>query len=173
MSAAGRAERKAFDFYKTPEDCVQSVLGRLHIDRVAEAFEPCLGHEDIARLLPVDTIYYCELAEGVDYLSGKPLPEVDLIITNPPFSLGQEFIERSLSHCRGVVCYLMRLNFLGSQKRKVWWQKRLPTHLYVLSNRPSFKQGGGTDATEYAWYVWDNRNSSHVYTKDTPGIYVI
>ena len=29
-----------------------------------------------------------------------------------------------------------------------------PTALHVLSKRPSFT-GKGTDATDYAWYVWD------------------
>jgi len=27
--------------------------------------------------------------------------------------------------------------------------------LHVISKRPSFT-GGGTDATEYAWFIWDN-----------------
>lgn len=173
MSAAGRAKREAFDAYLTPKEAVLPLLSRLQIAPEALAFEPCKGKGDIANLLPCDNIYYCELEEGVDYLSGKELPTVDLIITNPPFSFAQEFINRSFSHCNGVIAYLLRVNFLGSQKRRLWWQSHLPTHLYVLSDRPSFKWSGQTDATEYAWFVWERSNSAFVSVKDSPGIYVV
>lgn len=173
MSAAGQAKREAFDFYKTPEGAIKSILARLRVYPDATAFEPCRGKGDITDHLSCDNILYCELEEGVNYLSGKALPRVDLVLTNPPFSLATEFIDRSFSHCDGVIAYLLRLNFLGSQKRKQWWQTRIPTHLYILSDRPSFKFTGQTDATEYAWFVWDKRNSSYVTTRDSPGIYVI
>jgi len=174
MSVAGRAKRNAFDSYKTPNEAIEPLWKRLFIDLSAEAFEPCLGDGNIARSIPCNNVMYCELSEGVDYLSGKTLPAVDLVVTNPPFSLAQEFLSVSFTHCRGVVAYLLRLNYLGSQKRKDWWQGKTPTHLYVLSERPSFNwDGRGTDATEYAWFVWDFNNSSLVRCKDTPGIYIL
>lgn len=89
---------------------------------------------------------------------------VDLIVTNPPFSLSMEFLTKSLSEAQTVV-YLLRLNYLGSAERKTFWKQNQPTHLYVLSNRPSFT-GLGTDATEYAWFVWD-RGQLFI---DPPGI---
>ena len=49
---------------------------------------------------------------------------------------------------------LLRLNYLGSITRHDWWKEYSPTSLYVLSKRPSFT-GKGTDATDYAWFVWD------------------
>lgn len=172
MSAAGRAKREHFDSYQTPESAITAIFSRLFISPDAEAFEPCAGDKAIASRLPCSTVYYCELEEGVSYLSGKTFPEVDLIITNPPYTYAREFIDVSFSHCRGVIAYLLRLNFLGAQKRRLWWQSKLPTHLYVLSERPSFK-GGSTDATEYAWFIWDKGNSAYAHCKDSPGIYVI
>lgn len=86
----------------------------------------------------------------------------DLIITNPPFSLAQEIIDHILTGVKDaprqpIVVMLLRLNFLGSQKRHDWWQKHLPTSIQVLSKRPSFT-GNGTDSQEYAWFVWDYGN---------------
>lgn len=173
MSRAGLAKRQAFDFYRTPQKPIEQLLKRLYIHEEAIAFEPCLGSQEIATLLPTNTLYYCELNEGVDYLSNNSLPSTDLLVTNPPYTYAQEFIDKSFTHTCGVIAYLLRLNFLGSQKRHIWWQRRLPTHLYVLSDRPSFKTNGGTDATEYAWFVWDLKNSSYAYCLDTPGLYVI
>ncbi|WP_436663579.1 hypothetical protein ACOALA_13645 [Alicyclobacillus acidoterrestris] len=77
----------------------------------------------------------------------------DFIITNPPFSLAQEFVEKSLTLANCVIM-LLRLNFLASGKRKEFWEKHPPTAIHVLTKRPSFT-GTGTDATDYAWFVWD------------------
>jgi hypothetical protein len=52
---------------------------------------------------------------------------------------------------------LLRINYLGSISRHEWWKENSPTALHVLSKRPSFT-GKGTDATDYAWFVWDKSN---------------
>lgn len=79
------------------------------------------------------------------------------IITNPPFRLAQEFIMRSLdADCRFVVM-LLRLNYIGSERRHDFMRRHAPD-LLVLPNRPSFKATGETDSIEYAWFVWDKLN---------------
>jgi len=88
-----------------------------------------------------------------------------LIITNPPYKLAQEFIERALqvtSPIGGEVAMLLRLNFLGSQKRGAWLVNHVPD-LYVLSERPSFNGNGKTDATEYAWFCWGPKRSGRIH----------
>jgi hypothetical protein len=137
-------------------------------------------------------VYSCEIKEGVDYFKNG-LWICDLIITNPPYNLAEQFLRQSLKESRCVV-YLLRINFLGSAKRKAFFDKHRPTHLYVHSERPSFVDvcgkckvkyqkaakiktcpecGGrvkaGTDATEYAWFVWD----SDGIMEEDPGIYVL
>ena len=78
----------------------------------------------------------------------------DLIITNPPYSKAQRFIEHAKARCSTLIL-LLRLNFLASIKRHSFWDEYKPDTLFVLSKRPSF-DGYGTDMTEYAWYVWQN-----------------
>ena len=97
------------------------------------------------------TTSYSEIREDKDFFDWDD--NVDLIFTNPPFSLAQEFIDHSVARAR-TTFMLLRINFLGSIKRHDWWVNQPPTSLYVFSKRPSFT-GAGTDATDYAWFVWD------------------
>lgn len=91
-----------------------------------------------------------------DFLTDFKFPKYDVIIGNPPFSLAQEFVEKSLGLLddHGVLVFLLRTSLLESQKRYAFWQKHPLSGLLVLSNRPSFT-GKGTDATSYAWFIWE------------------
>lgn len=89
-----------------------------------------------------------------DFLEAAPLipdDSFDVVITNPPYSLAMEFVEASL-RLAPYVAMLLRLNWLGSEGRSRFLRGCMPD-VYVLPQRPSFV-GGGTDATEYGWFVW-------------------
>jgi hypothetical protein len=72
-------------------------------------------------------------------------------IGNPPYLDAAAHVAKALE-VAPIVAFLLRLNFLGSAKRLNFWRHH-PADVYVLSERPSF-DGEGTDATEYAWFVW-------------------
>ena len=78
-------------------------------------------------------------------------------MTNPPFNIAQQIIERALDDVieGGEVIMLLRLNFLGAQKRKQFWQDTPLKHVFVLSKRPCFINGK-SDSIEYAWFVWQD-----------------
>lgn len=85
----------------------------------------------------------------------------DVVITNPPFRIAREVIERSLQYGEWVVM-LLRLNFLGSIERFNLFHYFMPD-VYVLVNRPSFKgsKKNHTDSIEYMWTIWPpNRKRS-------------
>lgn len=97
---------------------------------------------------------------GVNFLNVPSYEsrKYDMIITNPPFNLAQEFTEHALDmvcEC-GLVIMLQRLNWLGSQKRKPMWQKLPLAAVYVHSKRPGFdpQKPSKTDSTEYAHFVF-------------------
>ncbi|MGE6809565.1 SAM-dependent methyltransferase [Pseudoalteromonas nigrifaciens] len=94
-----------------------------------------------------------------DFLQVKSLKKpYDMIITNPPFNVAQEFTEHALEMVEdgGLVIMLQRLNWLGSQKRKPMWQKLPLAAVYVHSKRPGFdpEKPSKTDSTEYAHFVF-------------------
>jgi hypothetical protein len=90
---------------------------------------------------------------GYGYYLDTPVGRQDIIITNPPYSLALPFLQKSLSEADTVV-YLLRLNFLGSAARKPFWDAYPPTHLFTITPRPRFVNGG-SDACEYGWFLWD------------------
>ena len=182
MSATNRgAVRNKNDLYETPLYAIDLIKQEIDWNKVDVFLEPCYGSGAIWREIHVMKKFCWEINFGLDYLkdghNGFVLHhgyDVGLIITNPPFSLAEEFIDRSLDDIMSLfggltVIMLLRINFLGSQKRRKWWQGKEPTHLFVLSKRPSFNGDGKTDATEYAWFCWD-----HAWIiKRNPGVYVI
>jgi hypothetical protein len=78
------------------------------------------------------------------------------IITNPPFIVAQEIIEKALHDVEdgGFVIMLLRLNFLGGKKRKEFWDKHMPKYSFVHNRRMSFTNDARTDSIEYAHFVW-------------------
>lgn len=175
MSATNRGtERKQRDFYETPRYTIDSLLNAFPLNK-GLILEPCAGNGAIVNAIKdfgyTNTILANDINESVyniksdgntcqDFLTiEKGLP-YSTIITNPPYSMAEEFIEHSHYLTEGLDCdiiMLLRLNFLGSQKRYNFWSRHPVNNLYVLSKRPSFT-GEGTDATEYAWFIWDKTN---------------
>ncbi|UNA02039.1 hypothetical protein PVA8_352 [Vibrio phage PVA8] len=80
----------------------------------------------------------------------------DMIMTNPPFSLSVDFAEKAMSEIRdgGYVVMLQRLNWLGSIKRKPFWDSMPLRAVMVHHRRPSFHGTKGTDSIEYAHFIF-------------------
>lgn len=178
MSATGRgAARAAYDTYSTPPYCLLRLLEKLPLPG-GKWLEPCAGDgrlvEITAQLRSDVEFTVCEIrpecqptleslpfTEKViigDFLSLDPAnfgEKFAVCITNPPYSLAMEFIEKGLQLADTVVM-LLRLNFMASKGRAAFFH-RYPPDVYVLPNRPSFT-GKGTDATDYCWMVFRANN---------------
>jgi hypothetical protein len=60
----------------------------------------------------------------------------DVSITNPAFSIAQEYIEKTLTLAKWSV-HLLRLNYLGTEGRNEFFQNNMPD-IYVIPDRVSF-----------------------------------
>lgn len=101
----------------------------------------------------------------IDFLwSGSESPQiakqgVDWIITNPPFRLAEQFIERSAQIALDGYAVIVRTSFLEGVGR---WQRLFslnpPTIVAQFSERVPMVQGRltetGSTATSYCWMVW-------------------
>lgn len=186
MSATNRGgKRIEADFYSTPYETIEALLKNYVVAYPGESIlEPSAGNGIIIKSLR-DAGYATNYTHAVEIRPeeqkklrnladtvriGSFLDEsqkFDVIIGNPPFSLAQQFVDKSLELLNpgGRLIFLLRTSFLESKKRFSWWQNKLPTKLYVLSRRPSFT-GKGTDATSYSWFVWEKRPHSNDLKSD-------
>jgi hypothetical protein len=107
-----------------------------------------------------------------DFLLNMPSREVDWIVTNPPFNVGAEFVERALPRARVGVAMLVRQGFLSGQERyETLFRSRPPLMVLQFAERvvmlrgrlvranevdPLAKKPGtkASTATDYAWLVW-------------------
>jgi hypothetical protein len=93
----------------------------------------------------------------------------DMVMTNPPYNIATQIIERSMEVVKpmGWIVMLLRINFLGSQTRGSWFANNMPHSIYTHSKRPGFYPDNwkevmpwltkkGTDSTEYGHFVWQN-----------------
>ncbi len=169
MSSAGRSKRRENDLYPSPVWTLKLLLNRLKLDPKDTFLDPAAGDFTLYDLVALESKKWAELSKGVDYLNNSLDLTADVIATNPPFLLFERFVEtamnRDLSR-RGTLCLLLRLNALGSHMRKEFWERYPITHLLTLTPRPSFTDGG-TDSSEYAWFIWDYGNR---YTGPAIGI---
>lgn len=99
-----------------------------------------------------------------DYLFG-PLPSaVDWTITNPPFRLAEQFIERMAATSRIGFAVIVRAAFLEGQGRyERLFSKNPPSFVLQFTERVVMHKGRlapeGSTATAYAWLVWINGES--------------
>jgi hypothetical protein len=76
-----------------------------------------------------------------------------LIITNPPFSRWQEWIDVCLPLCGGYLAALAFTNILAGQARAAWWAEHRPEKVLISPKRPQFR-GGSNDPRDTCWIVW-------------------
>ena len=176
MSAQGRSPRggDGSDLFPTAAWPVARLLERYPLP-VGRWLEPCAGDGAIIRAVR-DASYgeidwtAVEIREDcrpmlealsdvrsmiADFLSDDGDERLfDVAITNPPYVLAGEFLARCLKRTRHVA-FLLRVGFLESESRNAF-MATCPPDLYILPNRPQFDlTRKGTDATTYAWHVWD------------------
>ncbi len=177
MSATNRgAERRESDYYPTPTWVTRRILEALNLAHGKTYLEPCAGDGAIVRVLRERDAEAGIIAleiHGEGDIPGADAtvrcdalscawPKADVVIMNPPFLHAAQFVSRALVAAPLVIC-LERVGWA------VTWGKTgapMPSGAFFLPNRPSFT-GEGTDASEYAWFVWGGPPGLHMLP-DTP-----
>lgn len=177
MSSTNRSKARdehIADYYITPIYEINKFLKELEKSygyylHFGHILEPCAGGDVkhpmsyVEAIKPfnnnVDTIDIrqdSQAAIKADYLQTDCKGKYNLIITNPPFNIALDVINKALDdvQCPGLVVMLLRLNFFGSDKRKPFWDNHMPQYCFVHHDRMSFTGDGKTDSIEYCHMVW-------------------
>lgn len=183
----------SFDPYATPR-FASRILHRLVLTRPTlslpynermNMIEPSCGNGQIVEALTPffhsviahDVIDwgYKGMSERRDFMiKGRKNPSADWLITNPPYSILDDFMENALTegYARKGVAMILRLATAEGQKRyKKIWSKYPPAVCAVFSKRVLMKEfgfiegggvaeeiKGGQSKIAYAWWVWDMEN---------------
>ena len=174
-------ERKPADIYPTPVDGTESIIPLIlemskhfeatHGRPIKRIWEPACGDGRLARVLEwhgfevvsTDIREYSGYGQGgIDFLNNDPLVdfgwdigEIDMIITNPPFSLSVEFVRKALSITPWVIM-LVKQNYYNTQNRYGFFQDKRPNFFLPLTWRLAFleEERGKSPLMDCAWAVW-------------------
>jgi hypothetical protein len=170
------SKREENDFYATNPETLKLFLYEFWKDNSFEGdiLEPACGQghisETLKEMLPNFNITSTDLIDrgygegGVNFLTHDYSKTFNTVITNPPFSLAKEFIEKGLEIADKYVIMLCKIQLLEGAKRKDMFLNTPLKYVYVHTTRQAtWKEGKPTDSKGkkwattmcLAWFVWD------------------
>ena len=97
------------DKVMTPPEIAKQIINWLPINKGDTLLDPCKGKGAFFDNFPKGTSWsYCEIDEGLDFFEWPDNNKVDWIITNPPYSIFDAFLEKSFKVADNV-CFLCPL----------------------------------------------------------------
>jgi hypothetical protein len=158
-----KKDRPEGDFYPTPKSLVwvakEMIQKELCKDQIV--FEPCSGSGMISSELEKMGYKVAEnelYKNGVDYLKNEF--SYRQIMTNPPFSLWDEFVTKSKKEADKVI-FIGRLNYFGTTSRlhKGLWDELKSVYVFdrYVDYRTEEREDGlfNVGAMATAWFVWE------------------
>lgn len=170
------SKREENDFYATDPQTTRLFLYEFwkEYSFEGEILEPACGQGHIVNVIkelyPDADIMATDLIDrgfgvgNIDFLTHNYNKTFDTVITNPPFSLAKEFIEKGLEVSDRLVVMLCKIQLLEGIKRKDMFKNTPLKYVYVHTTRQAtWKEGKPLDpkgkkwATTMclAWFVWD------------------
>lgn len=159
-------------FYETPEWATEALLRSLGGNVSGVIWEPAAGKHKLARVLDSyrwsSRIITSDIKDyGVkhdfmfDFINGEmeAYPNVDWIITNPPYGAGnrmaEKFIRRALKLAPNVAMLLTAKFDFGKSRKDMFQNNPNFATKVTLTDRLSFFRGK-TGTEDHAWYVWSD-----------------
>jgi len=156
----------SLDDFPTPMWATRALCEHVIDVRGTSVWEPACGRGHMARALREYAlhVYATDVHDyghgGVkDFLWPGAPTEYDLIITNPPFRLAYQFVDRGLDIAQRGVAVLVRSVFIESIARyQNLFRDRPPAIMGQFTERVPMVKGRvdpeASTATSYCWLVW-------------------
>lgn len=151
-------KRNEIDFYPTPPNVTIALMKFLNLPQGTNVWEPACGEGHMVQALEACgmCVKGTDISHGEDFLE-MPLPrDISWIITNPPFSIADKFIERAAKHGTPFA-FLLKSQYWHAAKRYKLFEQNPPAYILPLTWRPDFcfkKRGGGSPLMDVMWCVW-------------------
>lgn len=138
----------------TPEEAVLPILKYLPKNKI---YWECtdFGGSNITKILQQNgyRVVSSHLKDGINFLTYTPSFEYDIIITNPPYSLKNEFLERAYS-LNKPFAFLLPITTLEGVKRGAMFDK-YGVQLVVLNKRINFMKEKKNVWFNTSWFCWN------------------
>ncbi len=152
-------ERSHLDFYPTPKEGTLALLRSRHGPiRSKDVHECACGSMDMANVMSEEgfTVVSSDIVTGVNFLELSN-PMAPQIMTNPPFDLAAEFIQKAHDLNVEYLAMLLKMTFWNAVKREPLFRSCPLTAVLPLTWRLDFL-GKGAPTMDMAWYVWHPSN---------------
>ena len=151
-------KRNASDFYPTPPEATQALLDFLMLPKGTTVWEPACGEGHMVEVLKQNglEVIGTDIQTGTDFLQEDPPDGVLWIITNPPFSLAEQFIRKANEH-NVPFAMLLKSQYWHAAKRVSLFSDITPAYVLPLTWRPDFlfkTRGKGAPLMDVIWCVW-------------------
>ena len=157
-------KRKKTDFYETPYSLTRKFLDAEYFNKNATVCEPACGKGAITRVLKEywDENLVTAYDQEVNFL--WETGTYDYIVTNPPFSIASEFIQKAKRVAKKFAL-LLPLSYLHGKQRydEIYSDREYGLKkVYVFTRYPmlgeSLREDGKykTGMMVYAWFVWES-----------------
>ena len=181
-----KRERIVDDYYATPPEATNALLDNFGLNGCNSIYEPACGEGHISKeikkwfekIKSSCQIFSSDIVDrgyGYGNMDFLKMPEcnnwlfrgaskVDCILTNPPFKLAKEFIEKALRLSNKYVIMFAKIQLLEGIGRKELFEKYPPKYIYVFRNRinplrngsPVDEKGKPWASTMcFAWFIWE------------------
>ena len=169
-------DRVEDDYYATPTNSTEALLNEIKFGGIF--LEPCIGGGHIAEVIkkhyPNNKVVGCDIVDRgypntkiADFLTHDFRDiKYNSIITNPPYSLAQEFLEKSMNIIaeKGKIAMFLKIQFLEGVARREMFKKYPPKYVYVFTKRQNpLRNGSPVDENGkawastmcFAWFIWE------------------
>ncbi len=158
VGANPATKRTEMDFYPTPPAVTEALLRFLDLPKETVIWEPACGENDMAYVMlnAGYTVVTTDIIYGQDFLT-EPLPGCDWIITNPPFSVADKFIEHCAEHGKPFAM-LLKSQYWHARRRYDLFYRIKPSFVCPLTWRPDFQfkkhETRKSPLMDVQWCVW-------------------
>jgi hypothetical protein len=152
-------ERKERDLYETPEWVTLALMPHLPKGQWS-IWEPAAGSGKMVRALCLCgySVTGSDIEDGKDFLL-TPMPgHTHAIVTNPPYALADEFIDRAMTLAKAsFFAMLLRTDFDHAKTRRPYFADcSIFAKKVVLTRRIQwFEDSKGSPSFNHAWFIWD------------------
>jgi hypothetical protein len=158
-------KRPEGDFYSTPKSLVW-----VYEDVIKKEFsgdlvlEPAAGmgaiSEELHHRFLFDVVNSRDIVNGEDYTDPEQGKEFTQVITNPPFSLWDDFVLKAKTHCKKFA-FIGRVNYFASVGRyeKLLFKNLKSVHVFnrMVDYRTPYRTDGlfHVGGLVTGWFLWD------------------